>query len=719
MIKALGKLSLLTLAIAQINVSFAEDTNNTLIEEITIIGDSSDAKALPGSAFVISKEELQKFQYTDINRMVRKVPGVYLQEEDGFGLRPNIGIRGAGAERSSKISLMEDGVLISPAPYSAPSAYYFPTSGRMSGVEILKGPSSLKYGPSTVGGAVNLISTRIPEESQGLVSLEAGQDSAFRVHANYGYNSDTLGWLVETHQNGSDGFKEIDRSNRDTGFYVEDYLAKLRLNTDSAAKYYQQLDVKVQYSEELSDETYLGLTDKDFAENPDRRYGLSKEDDMTTRHSGVNLRHTIELSDDIKISTTAYYNKFKRDWFKVKGVGGLVDKANQGDALSQAILDGTASASVNVKHNNRSYDSKGIQTRLDWQLDEHQIEVGARIHKDEVDRYQPEDIFDQIDGQLVFSGVKLPSSSNNRVEDAEALSFYVEDRWSINDQLDMNLSVRYEDIETTQTRYSDQARQTIAQTRNNSVDQLLWGWGMTYQLNDSVQLLAGVHSGFAPSSPSAKQNIDPETSTNYEAGFRFDNDDVQASVIGFFSDYDSTVTNCSVAFPCSGQTLGSVSQGESEVQGLELAVDVFAINNSDLQVPVSISYTYTEAEITNPQQSSAQSGDVYEYLPENVFNAQVGLELSSGWNTYVNASYVDEMCTDNSVCGRSGADETFVKTDDLWVIDFASHYPINTSTQLYLKVDNVFDKRAIVSRSPDGARPNKPRTATVGVKFQF
>jgi len=34
-------------------------------------------------------------------------------------------------------------------------------------------------------------------------------------------------------------------------------------------------------------------------------------------------------------------------------------------------------------------------------------------------------------------------------------------------------------------------------------------------------------------------------------------------------------------------------------------------------------------------------------------------------------------------------------------------------------VDNLFDEQSIVSRDPDGARANRPRTATLGVKFIF
>ncbi|MBK7634284.1 MAG: TonB-dependent receptor plug domain-containing protein [Saprospiraceae bacterium] len=137
-----------------------------------MVGDR--AKSIPGSGQYISIRKLEKLNHPNVNNILRVIPGVNIRDEEGFGLRPNIGLRGTPVNRSAKITLMEDGILIAPAPYADPSAYYFPTFARMQGVEVLKGSSQIKYGPYTIGGAVNLLSTAIPSDFKGFAQLSYG-----------------------------------------------------------------------------------------------------------------------------------------------------------------------------------------------------------------------------------------------------------------------------------------------------------------------------------------------------------------------------------------------------------------------------------------------------------------------------------------------------------------------------------------------------------------
>ena len=139
-----------------------QNLDEVIIKANTILGNKYVAQNRTGASYYLSSEELQAFNYIDINRALKSVPGVNLYEEDGFGLRPNISLRGTSPQRSSKITLMEDGVLIAPAPYSSPAAYYFPSVARMQAIEILKGSSQVTW-PLYHGGVINLVSRRFPK----------------------------------------------------------------------------------------------------------------------------------------------------------------------------------------------------------------------------------------------------------------------------------------------------------------------------------------------------------------------------------------------------------------------------------------------------------------------------------------------------------------------------------------------------------------------------
>jgi Fe(3+) dicitrate transport protein len=248
-------------------------SENVEIEVIEIIGSQEEALEIAGSASVITSEDLKVYEYTDIHKILSTVPGVNFRPEEGYGLRPNISIRGTYADRSGKVTLMEDGILIAPAPYASSTAYYFPTTPRLAGVEVLKGPAAITHGPYTVGGAINLLSTPIPEETGGLFNQEFGDDQTGRTHFHYGVVQDNVAFLIESHLWETDGFDSIMHSNENTGFDKDDVLVKLRLNSDPDSNgIYHELNLKYQDSDESSDQSYVGLADADFRRDPHKRY---------------------------------------------------------------------------------------------------------------------------------------------------------------------------------------------------------------------------------------------------------------------------------------------------------------------------------------------------------------------------------------------------------------------------------------------------------------
>ena len=280
-----------------------------VLERVTIIGKPEWIQTIPGSASIITSQQLKQHQDSDIHRVLQSVAGVHMREEDGFGLRPNIGMRGAGSERSSKINLMEDGVLIAPAPYSAPSAYYFPNVRRMSGVEVRKGSAQIQYGPNTTGGSLNLISTPVPATRSTSVETQFGSFGAHQLYGSAGDRFRQVGYLIEGLFSDHNGFKTL-KNGGGTGYSIYDLSGKLLFRSAPNAALYQRLELKAGLNGQTSDETYLGLTRDDFDITPFARYAASQLDRMSTDHTQLMARHFVMLSEQADLTTTIYQNDF-------------------------------------------------------------------------------------------------------------------------------------------------------------------------------------------------------------------------------------------------------------------------------------------------------------------------------------------------------------------------------------------------------------------------
>ncbi|UAA40752.1 TonB-dependent receptor [Paraneptunicella aestuarii] len=683
------------------------------IEHLTIFGAANSVNDIPGSAHELDQQELDKFSFTDIMRTLTSVPGVYVLEEDGYGLRPNIGMRGTGQNRSEKVTIMEDGVLAAPAPYSAPSAYYFPTVGRMQKIEVLKGTSSAMYGPRTTGGVINMLSRQIPyEELAGQLALSYGSDDYKKLHAFIGGSNEDFGGVAEVFRYQADGFRDINHSDTDTGFIKNDLLSKFRMNFGSS-ELQQSLEFKLKYSDEDSNETYMGLNDVDFAENPFARYSASQRDNMKTTHKQVQINHQIHLSDKYTLGTTAYYNDFSRNWYKVSKVNGLSLESGGVDAASAFDnAPGDATLAIDVKANNRDYLSKGIQSTLFADLASHQLKVGARYHEDEMDRFQWVDKY-SMDAQfnMSLSSAGTPGSDSNLIDSAKAFAAFIHDEFSFDDFI-LNTGLRYEsmDLDRSDWGKSDPLREAVPTYKDNTVDVWLPSIAMTYRYHDDLVLTAGVQKGFAPPAPGNKE-AENEESINYELGLRYKGSVVSAEALYFYSDYDNMHGNCTASQGCEEDNIGDqYNAGEVNVSGLELKAGAeWSLDN--VVLPVSLTYTYTDTEFKNSFTSQLDTwgdvtqGDALPYVPRNLLQLSAEL-IADKWSGGMILRYTGEMLTQ----AGSFSSNTNTHIPGRTVVDFTANYKIDDKQKVILSVDNLFDKEYLSTRVHGSLMAGKPRT---------
>lgn len=706
-------------------------------ERVRVVGSPDRVDTIPGSVSYVDRETLKRQDYSDVHRVLSLVPGVNIQEEDGYGLRPNIGMRGSGSERSSKITTMEDGVLIAPAPYSAPSAYYFPTVGRMEGVEVRKGSSSIQNGPFTNGGVLNFVSSSIPSSFGGELNFAVGENETLRGHLKAGDSTGRFGWLVETYQHDTEGFKELDGGG-ETGFGLEDYLVKFRVTSDPGASTFQAFEVKLGTTLQEGSQTYLGLTQEDFDANPYRRYAASQEDVIDTDHDQIMARYLVKPSRNVDVTAVVYRNDFFRNWRKLQSVKDLDDPDPDayssiskilGDpaefademAVLRADLDADSiDDALRVRNNRRDYYSQGIHAVVGIKpggaTSTHEIEVGVRYHEDEEDRFQEEDGFRMTaSGDMQLTSPGDPGSQSNRLSTARALSLFVKDTMTFGHWI-VTPGVRFETIDFERVDRADATRET------HSLDEIIPGVGVSYELGESSTLFAGIHRGFAPPGPS-DGNVDAEDSINYEIGYRRHMATFQTELVGFYNDYDNLLAACTESAGCASADVGeSFNGGEVEVYGLEARVgyDLNRHLETRFEFPLNLTYTYTQAEFENSFDSEydpwgdVSAGHELPYLPEHRASLGIGLQ-DPQWSLFANLGYVDAMRT---VAGQGPVPE-LESTDSHLLVDLSGGYTWRSKLRFYVQVRNLTDEAYVAARRPAGARPGIDRTALVGVTYSF
>lgn len=718
----------------------SDSTQTHRLEEVVvsarqILGSKFQARNRTGSAYYISPLEIQKLGYTDINRMLRAVPGVNMYEEDGFGLRPNISLRGTKAERSERINIMEDGILATPAPYSSPAAYYFPNTARMYAVEVLKGSSQVQYGPFTTGGAINMVSTPIPNRFSLKANASYGSYHTAKGHLMVGNSHKHWGYLVEYLRYSSEGFKD-NRWSSDKGFVRNDLIAKLRANTARSTGINQSIELKVGYADEDSDETYLGLTEADFALNPYQRYAAAQVDRMQSKHYQISLHHQLDFRTKTKILTQAYYNYYHRNWYKLNDVRAGIGKYEK-KGLSEILLypetnerymrlirgeedyDGEA---LFVRANNRSYYSRGIQSRL-----EHSTRLGRvyvnlegaiRYHQDAEDRYQWDDSYGIRDGRMYLYLAGVHGAQANQITSASAWSSYALGKFAW-DKMTVTAGLRYEQVSLHKNNFGSNDTRRSGHQRletRNEVQALIPSLGLNYKLSTTLSAFAGIHKGFAP--PSAGTDQKAESSVNSELGLRYTSDNLKVEAVGYYNAYSNMLGSDLAAAGGQG-TLEQFDVGAARVYGAEFILQYNPLPSTwRVRMPLQVSYTYTDTRMLRDFESSTWGqvfvGDEIPYIYKHALSLQWGLEHRL-WDINLSMRYNGDMRTSPGqglLIARELVPQHFV-------LDGSVRVQIARGLSLKANAVNLLNAKYLVSRHPSGLRAGHTRGFYVGINYSL
>jgi Fe(3+) dicitrate transport protein len=684
--------------------------------DVIVIGQRANLLTIPGSGAVIDMKELAKSRPLTLNEALRQAPGVFPRDEEGLGLRPNIGIRGLNPTRSTKVLLLEDGIPFAFAPYGDNATYFHPSFKRYDRIEVLKGASQVRFGPQTIGGVVNYITPKAPDEFGGQLLAGVGTEGYLELEGSIG--GALLGGrgLLHAQTKQSDS----PRANQDLQF--SDVFAKMEW--DLAAD--QTLTARVSRYKEDSQVSYSGLTLAEFEADP---YGNPFENDrFDTERVGGALSHAWFIGDGTALKSTLYGSHFSRDWWRQSS------NSSQRPADSSDPACG-GMANINTTCGNegrlRDYWVWGIETRL---THEHMLfgvpvrsEAGLRYHSENQQRRQwnGDTPNARTPGIGVNGGVR---EDNERLIDA--VSGFVTSQFAFGDLL-VEPGIRFEQIEYFRRNRLNGAR------GETSLNVAVPGLGVVYKLDERSAIYAGVHKGFAPprvediinNTTGGTVDLAAEESVNWELGVRGDvAPGLYLDAAYFRMDFANQIIPQSAAGGV-GATL--TSAGETIHQGFELLARGSAKNagwlTSQDDVYARLSATYVmDASFEGVRFSSVTgfgatsvSGNRLPYAPEWLLAAAIGYQWGEIASAEIEAQYTDAMFTDDLNSIPVIANGQRGKIEDVLILNAAANVNIpGTPLTVFVTGKNLTDELYVVDQSR-GILPGGKRSFQAGVTFDF
>lgn len=677
------------------------------LPRIEVVGVRERMSGHFAAAAVIDESEIERLRPLTVNELLRRIPGLTVRDEEGFGLRPNIAVRGLNPTRSTKTTLLEDGLPLAYAPYGDNASYFHPQVERYRQIEVLKGVETLLFGPQTVGGVINYL-TADPTERFGGRALVSGGSRGFREAvaklggAGFGFDA-----FIKRGHGARDHFEH------EIGDLGVRYLAEFAED--------QSLVLRASHHREDSVVTYSGLTQAEF-ERLGPRYNPFRNDTFNLRRTGLSLTHRLLVGTG-DVLTSLYYARFERDWWRQSSNS----QDGQHTGCNQVlIIEGIRATFTEhrlagrrvdptthfpcTQGRLRSYDTWGIEPRLHLRSALGEWQAGVRWHREEQNRRQ-------INGTSALARTGSTVEDNRR--ETQAFSAFLAHRFDFG-KLSVLPVVRREQIA------AFRRDRLTAREGKTEVTRTLFGLGLRQKLGERAELFASWHRGFAPprvedliAGSGTVTEVDPEDSRHVELGLR---GEVAATLryelAWFRNDFANLIAVGAIA---GGGT--PLSQGEALFSGLELALAWLlpeheaGLSLSATWLPTARQETPFVSVATRQPVGGSRAGLRQPYAPR--LSATLGGYKRFGpieWS--LEAQYVGQQFADfaNTRAPTADGQRGIIKSATVW--NSTLQYDLGSSVRTFLAAKNLFDKVYIVDRTR-GIQTGMPRHIQIGLQYDF
>lgn len=679
----------------------------------------------PGSAVYLPQREIKQLVPVSGNDVLRRATGVHVVEEEGAGLRVNVGIRGLNPDRSRNVLILEDGVPVALNPYGEPEMYFTPNIDRMEGVEILKGSGQILFGPQTIGGVINYVTAAPPEKSGGRLRLRGGSGGFSSAFFQYGGTFGNSGFIVDYTNKRADNFGMLN-------FQMNDFNLKFKQQLNKK----NTLGLKIGFYDEISNSTYIGLTQSMYDQGGQDFARIAPDDRLPIRRLNFSANLRTQLSEKTHLQTTAFAYSITRNWVR-QDFSSNPNASNQSGVIwGDTTINGGALYMLNTNGGrNRQFEVAGIESRLTTNFNmlgkDAQLLAGVRGMYERANEQSTRGLLSDAFAAEIRAA---------EIRTGKALSTFAQltNAWST--KFSTHLGVRLEHYQFERNILRGNLGNGIVDTNLTGIDQttaLIPGLGFNYLPNNQLTIFGGLHRGFAP--PRVKDaieidgqalNLNAELSWNSEVGVRGKwGERLQFEMTAFRMDFSNQIIPVSES--SGGTGTGLVNGGRTLHTGLEVGGSFNFLSAAKKQkLLLDVSYTFVHAvfsadrfverTINGQTESVNVRGNRTPYAPEHLVSSALTFETASGTFfrstlSMASAQFGDEL---NTVLptpnGRIGV------IDAWYLLDVAAGYQFKKlPLRLEASVKNLTDERFIVSRRPQGIRVALPRMIFVGLEFRF
>ncbi|MDP1817627.1 MAG: TonB-dependent receptor [Leadbetterella sp.] len=424
------------------------------------------------------KNEVIKLDHINANlamnnsrQIFSRTPGISVWENDGSGIQLSVASRGLSPNRSWEFNVRMNGYDITPDPMGYPEAYYTPPMEVVDRIEIVRGASSLQYGPQ-FGGLMNFvlrkpdISTRITVESQNTV----GSNGLFSTFNYIGGTEGRLSYTAYYQKRFGDGW-------RDNSYYNTDH-AHAELSYAITNKF--KIGAEVTYMTYKSQQAG-GLTDAQFAQ--DARQSVRSRNWFSTPWLVPSVSAEYIFSEKTKLSWKAF--------------GVVAERSSVGNVAAITAVDNLSSSrQVDRDYYNNFGSELRFITDYKFLGMNNTVASGLRYYNGNIDRQQQGKGSTSMDMEFSVEGEYPRDLNFNNINKAA----YFENIFRFSKRFLMTAGARLENINSImQGRFSlsnGQANNLTPITRERSF--LLFGGGAEYHLTSQTEFYSNISQAYRP-----------------------------------------------------------------------------------------------------------------------------------------------------------------------------------------------------------------------------